>query len=87
MIELVVIVAPSDTLSVPSKLIEGAVTKSPVILKFLDVSNLVAVEAIPVTFPLKLPSNVVAVMIPVTLLVIKPAPLVSWSVLVNDVVI
>ena len=54
-------VAASDTLPVPSKLITDATT-SPVISKFLAVSNAVAVPALPVKFP----ENVVAVIAPET---------------------
>ena len=60
--ESVVIVAANETFPVPSKDTVGAVTKSPVILKSLAVSNDVAVPALPV----KSPVNVVAVIAPDT---------------------
>ncbi len=60
--ELVVIVAAKDTSPVPSKLIEGAVTKSPEISKFLALDNDVAVPALPSKFPV----NVLAVIAPDT---------------------
>ena len=47
------IVAASATLPVPSNEIAAAVTKLPVIEKFLAVSSFVAVVAVPVKFPTK----------------------------------
>ena len=68
LIEFWVIVAAKATFPVPLKDILGAVTKFPVILKFLAVNNWLAEEEFPVKPPTK---PLVAVIIPEALIFVE----------------